>query len=1078
MSNKGLVSLEHGFMRVFSVAERELRAAARRKSTYQIRWITAVSFFVLLAWMLWAFGSGGRAGGASRIFECLSLTAFFYCIIGGATRTADSLSEEKREGTLGLLFLTNLNSAEILAGKLCANLLAAAHGLLALFPILALPLLMGGVTAGNFWQAVLALLNAVFFSVSIGFVASVLCVRQFAAIALAMFLGLFFTLGLPALASLLRGMHYPAGWVQSLEIISPFHTLNQAGSNRRWAAGSLFWNSLAAVHLLSWLALAAAAWQMARTWRDRVAISAGEWLRQLGEKMRPGLRGAGRLKFRRRLLAINPFFWLASRRRATAILFLLLLAMIVTATVQVLAGYAGRMMGGGVLQPLVGHFFAWFGTAVALHILVLYFAALTASQGLAEDKQCGALELILSSPVSERRISQGLWLAYARALWAPILLAVMAHGFVIWHAANLFLLDGSLHKAPGMTAGKLIWMALLDKPLSPFGAEWVEWQVAFMVRVFSLALVILLANWIALGSLGRWLGVRLKHPGFAPILSVALVLAPPWVLFGFLCWFNDEHHIINGSEREVFPVMMWIGFGIGIGHSFLISAWASGRLHRDLREVVTSRYQPATLRFRWRLPSWRLVLRVASAAALLAALIVGLFQYRLWSARRGWIQFERNLASRGESLDLAQILPKPVSDDQNFARSQIFENLVNELRNNPAFAAALSGFNRATVNGPYNTGTADPWMKQEFTDWKNPTAPAGIPGPRAKRPEPKSSPAAIMARFDGLTELMHAAAQASFRPFLQVSEIHDGSVVFGVHESARRVEQLHYLFRLRSSALLETNATNGAFADVLASLRLAGLARQLPDQDASTRVQAMVCGSLQPIWEGMARRRWDEAQLAAIQSSLASFELLSDHTNAIQRIVRAYISRWRQMPEQKQRNGPAPFLPAIWYDRCIQLYEAGQRAMARVDVRAGRIITEYRWSDFGSLPLEGEAMVVLQQWMWQPGSSLVALAQNAVNQAIIACALERYRIARGRYPEALADLVPAYLPRIPSDPVRGRPMIYEPIGGQRFILRGVGPNEMNDQKKTPSDDWLWTYPLETNAPPSQLHDGSSGSTPQ
>ena len=111
----------------------ELRSAARRKATYRIRWVTAAGFFVLLVWMIWMFDGFRNRGVASRIFEGFSIVTFFYCVIVGATRTADCLSWEKREGTLGLLFLTNLNSTEIVAGKLCSNALAAVYGLFAVF---------------------------------------------------------------------------------------------------------------------------------------------------------------------------------------------------------------------------------------------------------------------------------------------------------------------------------------------------------------------------------------------------------------------------------------------------------------------------------------------------------------------------------------------------------------------------------------------------------------------------------------------------------------------------------------------------------------------------------------------------------------------------------------------------------------------------------------------------------------------------------------------------------------------------------------------------------------------------------
>jgi hypothetical protein len=87
-----------------------------------------------------------------------------------------------------------------------------------------------------------------------------------------------------------------------------------------------------------------------------------------------------------------------------------------------------------------------------------------------------------------------------------------------------------------------------------------------------------------------------------------------------------------------------------------------------------------------------------------------------------------------------------------------------------------------------------------------------------------------------------------------------------------------------------------------------------------------------------------------------------------------------------------------------------------------------------------------------------------VNQATIACALERFRLANGVYPKTLEQLVPQLLDRVPHDAVSGRPMIYQPGEAGRFILRGVGPNGTDDRKKQVSDDWLWTYSTNTPSP--------------
>ena len=120
-----------------------------------------------------------------------------------------------------------------------------------------------------------------------------------------------------------------------------------------------------------------------------------------------------------------------------------------------------------------------------------------------------------------------------------------------------------------------------------------------------------------------------------------------------------------------------------------------------------------------------------------------------------------------------------------------------------------------------------------------------------------------------------------------------------------------------------------------------------------------------------------------------------------------------------------------------------------------------------ALPLSHGAETLMQQYYWGGASpTLVAFAQTALNQAIIACALERHRLARGLYPETLEQLLPEYLRTIPKDVVRGLPMIYENDGDGKFTLRSVGPNQTNDRGKPVSDDWLWSFP--TNAPPGKV----------
>ena len=69
-----------------------------------------------------------------------------------------------------------------------------------------------------------------------------------------------------------------------------------------------------------------------------------------------------------------------------------------------------------------------------------------------------------------------------------------------------------------------------------------------------------------------------------------------------------------------------------------------------------------------------------------------------------------------------------------------------------------------------------------------------------------------------------------------------------------------------------------------------------------------------------------------------------------------------------------------------------------------------------------------------------AVGQTQINQTVIACALERYRISHGSYPVSLDALVPEYLTKIPNSPISGKPMNYSLNPEGTFQLWSPGWN--------------------------------------
>ena len=167
-------------MNFFPIVIRELLVAARSASTYRTRFWTPVAGLVITSVVV--FAMGGRAvPGATQgpvLFTSLAVLGLAYSLFTGVRATADCLSFEKRDGTLGLLFLTDLRGIDVVLGKLSATSLSSIYGLVALVPILAIPLQMGGVTGMLFFQVVLCLLNALFLSLAVGMLVSALSIHD------------------------------------------------------------------------------------------------------------------------------------------------------------------------------------------------------------------------------------------------------------------------------------------------------------------------------------------------------------------------------------------------------------------------------------------------------------------------------------------------------------------------------------------------------------------------------------------------------------------------------------------------------------------------------------------------------------------------------------------------------------------------------------------------------------------------------------------------------------------------------------------------------------------------------------
>jgi len=394
------------------IVERELRVAARKRSTFRVRVVAALvalligSAFLVLT-RVGPLGSGTTSLG-SGLFGVLTWLSWCAALSAGPFFTSDCLSEEKREGTIGFLFLTDLRGYDVVLGKVLATSLRSFYSLLAVFPILAVTLLMGGVTGPQFWKTSLALVNALLVSLAAGLFVSALSRDSQKALAATLLLLVFVTLGGPATDGVSAAVNQRS-FEPVLSLTSPGHLFLTAGA---WGKAP-FWRGLLANQAVAWTLLGLTCALLPRTWQEKTAktsISMAGWARwwKFGGTKR-------RLALRRKLVGVNPVFWLGCRERWQAV-------SLWAAALLMTGGFAAMFASDE--QSML--WIIWSSFAAAVTLLLYLGAASQAGRFFVEAKRSGLIELLLATPLTGNQIVQGQWRAMLRMFGPGLALCLAA----------------------------------------------------------------------------------------------------------------------------------------------------------------------------------------------------------------------------------------------------------------------------------------------------------------------------------------------------------------------------------------------------------------------------------------------------------------------------------------------------------------------------------------------------------------------------------------------------------------------------------------------------------------------------
>ena len=486
-------------MTLLPIISRELRVASRRSGTY---WARLVAAAVCLSVLLSNSAMAGYPSSLVGFYQFMAMHKGMLLVIWTLVplMACDAIAEERREGTLGLLFLTPLRSAGVVAGKFGAHLLRSLALWTATLPVLVVPLISGGVGLTDVMTALTFQFSSILLALSAAMLASTFVKDRFWVAVLAVILAAGFYWCLVQIVTLTIDCgfstfpsNYPRPFIRAGQIMivsgqGYYERINASALltgdpwrswsviRKAWPATTLYGlNAVVMISLggaitLSLLTAALTAWRAGRVWQDKVLSIRERWLVSVFLSLR-----FWKGRFRRQMgrsLDRNPVGWLHQY------------------------SWTGRLTKWGWALFLVFaqlwaimEYYSFIEREVIIFLILLAGVAFSAANSFREEKQSGAFELLLVTPIRERQLSWGRYRGIV-GQFMPALFVVM--------------LTGAIYIA--------------RPPLASIYSPDPAFRSMMPVSLYLAEVILLLAGVMGL----PWLGLRLSLKRMTPTLSAAV----------------------------------------------------------------------------------------------------------------------------------------------------------------------------------------------------------------------------------------------------------------------------------------------------------------------------------------------------------------------------------------------------------------------------------------------------------------------------------------------------------------------------------------------------------------------------
>jgi hypothetical protein len=452
-------------------------------------------------------------------------------------------------------------------------------------------------------------------------------------------------------------------------------------------------------------------------------------------------------------------------------------------------------------------------------------------------------------------------------------------------------------------------------------------------------------------------------------------------------------------------------------------------------------------------------------AALLGAIWLGFDRYR---AGLVWERYRTAALARGEKLSFADFAPPEIPAEENYITGTIFEREVP--------SAGRRQEHQRPFKLPSKPGAPVPRTATERLETMR-AAMVAEGWPTESEATTDAGRAVILGleryRIE-LAELRAARPRPSCR--LLQSKLPPPHTVFSQTMLAMDVGAV---LALQTEAHLAVGDPENALEDFRDGVRLYHAVRGEQAMMGALGRQAVLYRLLQVVDDGLAIRRWRSADCREIVALLAGLDLAADARFAFSS-ERGFINDAAEAQlKMPLREQVAYVEKTDWLNdepRGWELWVKLASGEPQRERASQNQVLDHRVQQFAlgpervfhSAPPANAALASQMTTMSQGIAQRYIALEMALRQTRVVCALERFRLARGHYPETLAELPPELLTVPLADVIDGQPMRYRRLGPEEFLLYSIGANERDDAGKADIDkrikgsfkalDWVWGKP--------------------